>query len=165
MVFRRVEWGILLGLFGPVQSWRLLASGTWSLRDSWSWPQEYFYYYFTSRLRHGLLKASEVMFLGTFIPLSILEHLSYSGTPHTWGPFIPAEFLEFPKYQTFQSFKNIQNFPRFQNFKVFQIFRLLLKFIKLQKVLALFLFLLDFLVFVPLPSISLQAQKLLGCGW
>ena len=168
--------GGLLGLFGPVQFWGLLASGTWSIRDSW--PQEY-YNYFTSRLRHGLLKASEVMFLGTFIPLSILGHLSYLGTPHNWGPLIPgdpsylgtsrplipAEILEFPYYQTFQSFKNFQNFPRFQNFKVFQIFRLLLKFIKLQKVLALFMFLLDFLVFVPLPSISLQAQELLGCGW
>ena len=59
------------------------------------------------RLQQGLLKASQVMFLGTFIPLSILGHLSYlgtphnwdlsyPGTPHTWGPLIPAEFLEFP---------------------------------------------------------------------
>ena len=49
--------------------------------------------------------------------------------------------------------------------EIFQIFKLLLELIKLQKVLTLFLSLLDFLVFVPLPSISLQAQELLGCGW
>ena len=136
----------------------------------------------TSRLRHGLQKGGILLLLGrlAFFGIFIIFRASrilgifrifkickIFRIFQTFQTF--SEFLEFPYFQTFQSFKNFQknskNFPNFQNFQVFQIFKLLLELMKLQKGLTLFLFLLDFLVFVPLPSISLQAQELLGCGW